>query len=160
MFHSRLRIVVARHEQLVDAWFGACCIVAQHTAVHRHMAHMHQAQTFVGECAPNDVHKGAGIGIVARQKHHAHAVTPFFGHGNAVQQNKFVGNLYHDAGAVARFGVGTFGTAVRHVFEHCQGFIDNIVRFDAVDVHNQTNAASIVFVCGIVKQTIFHTENP
>ena len=62
-----------------------------------------------------------------RQEQQACAVTSLFGDGYTLQQDKFVGNLYHDTGTVARFGVGTLRSAVHHMFKHLETFLHELM---------------------------------
>ena len=60
-------------------------------------------------------------------------------------------NLDKDAGTVARFRVGSFGTTVPHVGQYGQGLLDEHVRFLSTQVNHHTNAAGIVFGHRVVK---------
>ena len=51
------------------------------------------------------------------QEYQARAVLSLLGHGDALQQDKLMGNLHHDACAVARL-VACLGTTVLHVLQH------------------------------------------
>ena len=75
---------------------------------------------------------------------------PLFGNRNALQENKFMGNLHQDAGSVAGFVIGPFGAAVHHVFEYLETVFDNVVGLIPLDIDNQSDAARVAFVIGIV----------
>src|SRR5262249_57406685 len=64
---------------------------------------------------------------------------------------EFVGYLDQYSGAVPRQGIAAARPAMRQVVEHLQPLLDDIVRFDALDIHHEADAASVVFVLGIVE---------
>ena len=78
-------------------------------------------------------------------------ILAFLGYRDALQQDEFVGYLYHDAGAVAGLVVGSFRSTVLHVFKHPQGRIHQFVRFAAVQVDNHSHTAGIVLVRGVIE---------
>jgi len=59
--------------------------------------------------------------------------------------------LNHDAGTVASLGVSANGTAMLEIFENAQAIVNGAVAFDVVDVGNEANAASVMFVARIVE---------
>lgn len=53
-------------------------------------------------------------------------------------------------GSVAGFVIGPFGSAVHHVFEYLETVFDNVVGLIPLDIDNQSDAARVAFVIGIV----------
>ena len=90
-------------------------------------------------------------GGIFREKDQTGAIFAAFGYRNAVQQDEFVRNLGHDAGTVAVAAVGTFGSAVVHVFKHTQPRVDDLVAAVALQVDDKTDAAGVVFVFRRIK---------
>ena len=68
-----------------------------------------------------------------------------------MEENKFVGDLQHDARAVAGLAVCTFGTAVFHIFQHLERAVYEFVAFVAMDIDNHAHAARVVFIVGAVE---------
>ena len=85
------------------------------------------------------------------QENESCTIFTFFRYRDALQQDEFVWNLYHDTCTVARLVVGAFSSAVFHVFQHPQGRIHQFVRLASVQVHNHSHAAGIVLVRGVIE---------
>ena len=83
--------------------------------------------------------------LVLRQEHQTRTVFSFLRHGDALQQNKLMGNLHHDTSAVARL-VACLSPTVLHILQHLQGVVHQLVTLAAVDVHYHTHATSIMLV--------------
>ena len=64
----------------------------------------------------------------------------------ALQEYELVGNLQHDAGAVASLVVCTFCSTVAHVLQYLQGRIHQFVGFVSVDIDYHAYSACIMFV--------------
>ena len=64
---------------------------------------------------------------------------------------KAVGNLDQDAGAIARQRIRTHRAAVREVLENLQALLDDGMALAILDVGDKADAASVVFVGGVVK---------
>jgi hypothetical protein len=71
-----------------------------------------------------------------------------------------VGNLYHDACAVAS-AITRLSTAMFHVLQHPQCIIDKFVALASMNVYNHAHATCIVFVLILVQASIclaFHNN--
>ena len=62
-----------------------------------------------------------------------------------------VGKLDQDAGAVAHQRIGADRAAVIEVLQDLQALGDDVMRFSALDVHDEANAARIVLIARIVQ---------
>ena len=83
--------------------------------------------------------------LVLGHEHHACAVVPFLGDGNALKQNKLVGNLHQYSSAVARL-VARLGSAVFHVLQHPQGIVNQLVALCTMYVHHHAYATRIMLI--------------
>lgn len=59
--------------------------------------------------------------------------------------------LHHDAGTISRVGVGTLGASMLHVFQHLQPLLHELMTLDTLDVHQETDAACIMFMTTVIK---------
>ena len=66
-----------------------------------------------------------------------------------------VGHLQHQAGAVARIGVGTARSAVLHRGQHRERALDHLAAAHAVGTRDQAEAAGVVLEAAIVKRVLF-----
>ena len=71
------------------------------------------------------------------------------GTGETAQQP--VGHLQHEAGAVARVGVGSAGSAVLHRGQHGERALDHLVAAGSVGTRDQAEAAGVMLEAPIVK---------
>ncbi|OIQ64992.1 hypothetical protein GALL_534500 [mine drainage metagenome] len=103
---------------------------------------------------------------VTRQEAHGHGVTAGGRQGFAmvacpiVQQ--CIRHLNQDSGAIANQRVSPDGAAMIQILEDFQALRDDIVRFSALDIHDEAHAARIVLVPGIVKalsHNLLHSHN-
>ena len=109
-----------------------------------------------GEIKPflfdNDLQKLLGLGAqhhILGEEKHSHAVFPFlpqllaalFGDG----AEKRVGNLEHNADAVAYLPGGVLAGAVLQLFHDFQGVVHHPAALDAPDVDHRADAAGVVF---------------
>ena len=62
-----------------------------------------------------------------------------------------VGHLQQDAGAIAGIGFAAAGAAVVEVLQYLDRLLEDPVRLVALDVDDETDSASIVFVARIVE---------
>ena len=111
------------NEDLYDVGFGIAGHAAELVGVDGYIARGQERQSH-GYCLTFDEVENhlAGFFVPFRQENQAGAISAFLRHGDTLEQDELVGNLYHDAGTVAGLGVGAFGTAVHHVFEHLEPF--------------------------------------
>ncbi len=66
-------------------------------------------------------------------------------HLREIRGKKLVGKLGEDAGAVAGFGVGIHGAAVGEIAERLERELEDGIRFDAVLLSDEADAAGVVF---------------
>ena len=85
------------------------------------------------------------------QEDESGTIASLFGNGDSLQEDEFVGNLKHDARSVTGFLVGTFRSAVLHVFQHLERVVHQFVAFASVNVDNHAYTAGIVFVVGAIE---------
>ena len=117
---------------------------------------MHQLHAFALDFFNHDRQDFLLLLFFFGQKHQAGAVKSFFGDGNALQQDEFMGYLQHDASAVASL-VACLGTPVLHVFQHAQGLIHQFVTFAAVYVHHHAHAAGVMLHICSVESFVCHS---
>ncbi len=93
---------------------------------------------------------------VLGQKDHADRVTSHWGefkvHPSA---HEGVGDLYQNAGAVARPGIGPHGTAVSQADQDLETLVDDLPALDVLDVADEADAAGIMLIGGVVKSLGF-----
>ncbi len=97
-----------------------------------------------------------------RQKHHPNAI---FARGRQREtqlgtfaREKLVRDLDQNSGAIAGFRIASACAAMRKIDEDLQPFDDNVVRLHALNIDDETDAADIVFVSGIV-ETLLNRES-
>ena len=94
-------------------------------------------------------------GVFARQEDHADAVFAGWRQAHALPRHLLavqpVGNLDQDAGAVAHQRIGAHRAAMIEVAQDRQALLDDRVIPAALDVRDETHAAGIVFVTGVVQ---------
>ena len=145
-----LPAVAACHEELLDVGLRPQSILAENVAVYRHLSQVHKRKPFLLYLLNHNAEDGRLLRFVFREKDKSGTVFALFRHGNALQQDKLVRYLKHDTRTVARLVVRALGTAMAHVLEHFQSRLDDVVRLPAVDVHQHSDPAGIMFVRRIV----------
>ncbi|CDA44298.1 unknown [Prevotella sp. CAG:5226] len=85
------------------------------------------------------------------QKDQASTIIALFRNRNALQQNKLVRYLQHDARTITSFVVCALGTAVLHVFKNLQSRINQFMAFPTMNVDYHAYAASVVLVLSAIK---------
>jgi hypothetical protein len=89
-----------------------------------------------------------------RKEHHADAVGARLRQGKTqirrFARKKIMWDLDQNTGAVAGSGVAAARSAVRQVDQDLNSLRDDLVRFLAVEIHDETHAAGIVLVAGVV----------
>ena len=87
-----------------------------------------------------------------REKHHPHPVPARFRQGNVPiltdAPEKLMGDLQKNPRAVTGAGVTTLRPAMMQIFQHPQGFFNNLVGLAAFDVGHKANAARILLKTG------------
>ena len=90
--------------------------------------------------------------LVLRQEHQSRAILSLLRHGDALQQDKLVGYLQHDARTVAV--LSDFRPTVPHVLQHFQRIVYQFVALVAVYVHHHAHAAGIVLVSRLIESSL------
>ena len=98
---------------------------------------------------------GAAGGIVLRQEHHSHAVTARGGKIDAKRcalvAEQPVGDLNEDPGAVTGQGIGPDRAPMGDVAKKPHPLAHDVVARPVADVHDESDAARIVLVRGVVE---------
>ncbi|OAV75551.1 hypothetical protein Barb7_00823 [Bacteroidales bacterium Barb7] len=111
---------------------------------------MHQRQPFLLNLFYHDAENGGLLFLFLRQENEASAVLPLFRHGDALQEDKLVWDLHHDAGTVARLVIRTFRPSVTHVFQHFECRFYYLVGLFPAYVYNHTHTAGVLLVGRVV----------
>ena len=138
-------------EDLLDVRFGLRRALPQDGGIDGDGAQVHQGEALAFNLFNHDAQNGRLLVLVLGQEDQAGAVFALLGHGYALQEDELMGNLEQDARPVAGLVVGSFGTAVLHVFQHPEGGIHQFVRLVAVNVDYHAHATGIVFVRRVIQ---------
>ena len=92
----------------------------QYFGAGRHIAQVHQRQSFFLYFFNDDAQDSCPVFLIFRKKKQSCSVFPFFGNGDALQQDELVRYLQHDAGAVSGLVVGAFRSAMTHILQYFQ----------------------------------------
>ena len=133
------------HKQLLDGGFHPTGSLTQHLGAGRHRAQVHQLQALALYLFYHHRQDVLLLLLVFGQKHQSRAVLALLGNGNALQQNKLMGYLDHDARTVARL-VSGLGTSVLHVLQHAQRLVHQFVALATMYVHHHAYAAGVVLI--------------
>ncbi len=102
-------------------------------------------QAFAGEpLLPLDRQKAHRNAVFARSGQAEPEMRGFF-------REKFVRNLNQNARAVACLGVATAGAPMLEIYQDFQTFAHDFARGFTFDVHDETDAAGIMLMSGIVQ---------
>ena len=142
---------MAGDENLPDVRLAFPGVFAQNPGIYGDSAEMHQRESLPFDFLYYDSEYFRLFLCILREEDESCAVFSFFRDGDSLKQNEFVRNLEHDACTVAGLVIGSFGTAVFHVFQNLQRRVHKFVRLVSMDVHNHSDTARIVFVSGVVK---------
>ena len=139
---------------------------AEAREVGRHVAPADHGLAFLGHDLLEMLDDVVAGCFVARQEAHRHGVAPGGGQRDAVYPSPVVQqgvrHLDQDAGAVADQRISPDRAAVVQVLQDLQTLGDDVMRFSALDVHHEANAARVVLVLGIVKalsHNLLHCHN-
>ena len=143
-------ILGSGHKNLDRVGFGSPGRLSQNLRVHRHLADMGKFQPgFLGLLA-DDGQISLPFHLVLRQEHQTGAIFQALRYRNTLQEDKFVGYLQQNTCAVAGLVVGSFRTAVLHIFQHGQGVVDQLVTLVALQADQHSDTAGIVLISGVV----------
>ena len=87
---------------------------------------------------------------VFRKEKDTCAVASLFGYRNALEENKFMRNLYQYSCAVTGL-VTRLSATVLHILQYFKSVIHQFMVLVAMNVYNHSNATRIMFVLGVVK---------
>ena len=146
-----LVIAHARHEHLLDVGFGALCRLTQALGVGGHGAQMHQLQSLALYLLDHHAQYLLLLLRVFWQEHQSGAILSLLGNGYALEQDKLMGNLNHDARAVAV--LADFRSAVPHVLQYLKRIVHQFVALVAVDVHYHSHTTGIMFIRFLVESS-------
>ena len=94
------------------------------------------------------------LGVVGGHKDHADAVSTGVRKrkalGRCLLEEKTVRNLQQQPGAISGLGVTPARTAMREVHQNLDTLLDDLVAGASLDVGDESDAASVVFVTRIV----------
>ena len=128
---------------------------AQHRVIHGHFAPAEDRETLLGGDFFKSLLRGLGLGFLGRGENHTRAVFSKLGKRDALlgtgAAEEFVGHLCEDAGSVAGVVLGTNRAAVVEIQQNGQRVADDRVRFSAMDINDEANAAGVMLKCRIVE---------
>ena len=128
--------------------------------VHGHVTPAKDAAPALGDQAFDTTLGVETAFVVRREEHHADVIGTDFGQTNAqtaaCAPEKGVWDLHEHSRAVARLGVGGDGAAMREVLEQLERAANDLRRALALCVGNESDAAAIVLVRGIVQALPAH----
>ena len=120
-----------------------------------HVAPAEQYLAFLLDRAFNLVFAGESRCRLLGQKHHPDAILARWRKDDVPAGHFFaqecVRNLQQDAGTVTRERIGADGAAMRQILEYLQPLLDDRVGFLALDMGNEPDATSVVFVGRVIK---------
>ena len=142
-------------EDLLDVGLRSARHAADGRAVDGRVAPAEHGEAFFADDALEDAFALQARLRLHRQEGHAHAVFAGGRQGEAelgaFAGEELVRDLDQDAGAVAGFRIAAAGAAVGQVDQNLNALDDDVVRFLALDVGDEADAAGIVFVARVVE---------
>jgi hypothetical protein len=94
------------------------------------------------------------LGRIRGKKDHPDTILAEGRKGNAGLRTRLLEKgmrrLQQEAGAVTRVGLSATGAPMRQVLEHSECLAHDLVRPDALDIHNEADAARVVLESRIV----------
>ena len=136
-------------ENLLDVGFGGKRPFAQALRPRRNGTQVHQLQPFALYLFYNDAQDILLPLLILGEEYQTGGIFAFFRHGDARKQNEFVGNLQHDAGAIAV--LTNFCAAVTHVLQNLKCIVYKLMGFSTVDVDYHPDSAAVMFPAAVVK---------
>ena len=98
----------------------------------RHRAQVHQLKSFPLDLLNHDTQYLSLRLLFLGQKHQPRSILSFFGHRNALKQNKLMRNLDHNAGSIAV--LSHFCPTMAHVLKHMQCIVHQFMTLASMDV--------------------------
>jgi hypothetical protein len=143
---------VTPHKDLFDSRFRGEGDFSGGGVVNRHIAIANEFKAFVMDMAIQDVKAEGGFFFYLRKEYQSGGIPPWQpGVDAQCAGDKCMGDLDKDAGPVTRGVVGAGGSAVIHIEQDVKPPADDLMRGLPLDVGDKTNAATVVFVSGMVK---------
>ena len=141
------------YEHLLDGRLHLPRRLAKHLRTGGYGAQMHQLQPLALYLLNHHAQDVLLLLFVLGHEHHSRAITSFFRHGDALQQDKLMRDLQHYSCAVARL-VACFGTSMLHVLQHSQGLVNQLVALASMYVDHHAHTTCIVLVVGPVESVV------
>ncbi len=142
-------------ENLPDEGHGRTGRIAEVGGVDRHRAPAEADQAFVRDETLDPFLDRRPDGRIAGQETHADAVFARSREDDAVLLShlgeKAMGNLEKDAGAVSGVDLGSPRSSMIQIFKYGNGLFDDVVGFFAFDMGDETDAAGVVLVDGVIE---------
>ena len=148
-----LHLVVThtRDKHLLDGGLRTQSGLTQTLGIGRHVSEVHQLQTLALDFFNHHAQNLLLRLLVLRQEHQARSILSLLRNGDALQQNKLVRNLDHDASAVTI--LAHLSTAMPHVLQHPQRVVNKFVTLIAVDIHYHTHATCIMLIVTLIESS-------
>ena len=155
---------VAADENLPDGRFAGLRRFAERGVVGRHGAPAEHRLPFGLDDLLEAFLEAPALRHVARQKHQAAGVlagtrqrdAPLF----ADVREKVVRHLQQHAGPIPGVGFAAAGTAVIEVAEHPEALLQNLMGFAALHIHDEADAAGVMFEPRVIKTLLGREVGP
>src|SRR5262249_769033 len=154
--------MVAADENLPDDRLGLAGRLAERRVVRRHVAPAEERLPLVADDLVHHALDGLPLARVGGQKDGADAVAAGRRQRDAealaLLLDEGVRDLEEDARAVAGVLLAAAGAAVLQVDEDLHGLADEVARFAPLEVHDEADAAGVVFVLRVVQALLGGTR--
>ena len=142
-------------EHLAVEWFGALDREAEHAGIDRHIAPAQNLQSLFARGFPPEAFDILPVDRFARHEQEADAILPGLGQIETEPLGLFgeqaMGQLDQHACTIAGLGIGADCAAVFEVLQNLQAVGDDLMALEVVDVGDETDAAGIVLMSGIIE---------
>ena len=145
----------AFHKCLPDAGHAGTCLVAQNFRAGGHFAPAKEVEPLFFADDLKQLFVLVAVQLFLWEKEHANAVVTLVAQRNAGFFGSFfeelVADLQQDTDTIAGFAFGILTGTVFQVLHDLQSIVDRFVGFAALDIHNCTNAAVVMFKPRIIQ---------
>ena len=142
-------------ENLLDIRLRSARQPADRVTVDRRVAPAENSEPFLAHDALEDPLALQPLRRLDREENHADAVLAARGQreaeARALPHEELVRDLDQHTRAVAGFRIAATGAAMRQVDQNLDALCDDVVRPVPGDVHDESDAARIVFVRGVIQ---------